>query len=64
MNLQIATAVEEQTSVAESISEGMVTIREVTDQSATATNQISASSNELAKLGGDLQRLVDRFVVA
>jgi methyl-accepting chemotaxis protein len=50
--------------VEKNISEGMVTIREVTDQSATATNQISASSNELAKLGGDLQRLVDRFVVA
>ncbi|PSF11633.1 methyl-accepting chemotaxis protein [Marinobacter shengliensis] len=63
MNQQIATAVEEQTSVAEGISEGMVTIREVTDQSATATNQISASSNELAKLGGDLQRLVDRFKI-
>lgn len=63
MNQQIATAVEEQTSVAEGISEGMVTIREVTDQSATATNQISASSNELAKLGGDLQRLVDQFTI-
>ncbi len=61
MNLQIATAVEEQTSVAEDISEGVVNIREVTDQSATASNQIAASSSDLARLGGDLQRTVEKF---
>ncbi len=61
MNLQIATAVEEQTSVAEDISESVVNIREVTDQSATANNQIAMSSNDLARLGGDLQRTVEKF---
>ena len=61
MNLQIATAVEEQTSVAEDISESVVNIREVTDQSATANNQIAVASNDLARLGGDLQRAAERF---
>lgn len=61
MNLQIATAVEEQTSVAEDISESVVNIREVTDQSATANNQIAVSSNDLARLGGELQRTVEKF---
>jgi len=61
MNQQIATAVEEQTSVAEDISEGVVNIREVTDQSATANNQIAVSSSDLARLGGDLQRTVEKF---
>lgn len=61
LNQQIATAVEEQTSVAENISESVVSIREVTDQTATANSQIAVSSNDLARLGGDLQRIVQRF---
>lgn len=61
MNLQIATAVEEQTSVAEDISKSVVNIREVTEQSATANNQIAESSSDLARLGGELQRTVERF---
>ncbi|WP_336367646.1 methyl-accepting chemotaxis protein [Marinobacter sp. C2H3] len=63
MNHQIAAAVEQQSSVAESINQGVVTIREVTDQSATANEQIAIASNELAKLGADLHRSVARFAV-
>ena len=63
MNQQIATAVEEQTSVAEDISENVVSIREVTDQNATANNQIAISSNDLAELGSDLKRVAERFRV-
>ncbi len=63
MNQQIATAVEEQTSVAEDISENVVSIREVTDQNATANNQIAVSSNGLAELGSDLKRISERFKV-
>ncbi|MEX1228357.1 MAG: methyl-accepting chemotaxis protein [Marinobacter sp.] len=63
MNLQIAAAVEEQSSVAESINVGVTTIREVTEQSATATEQIAIASNELAKLGGELHKTVSRFTV-
>lgn len=64
MNQQIATAVEEQTSVAEDISENVVNIREVTDQNATANNQIAVSSNDLAQLGSDLKRVSERFRVS
>ncbi|KMQ73086.1 methyl-accepting chemotaxis protein [Marinobacter subterrani] len=63
MNHQIATAVEEQTSVAEEISENVVSIREVTDQNATANDQIAISSNDLAQLGSDLKRVAERFKV-
>ncbi|WP_322001978.1 methyl-accepting chemotaxis protein [Marinobacter alexandrii] len=63
MNQQIATAVEEQTSVAEDISENIVSIREVTEQNATANNQIAISSNDLAQLGSDLKRVSGRFKV-
>jgi len=63
MSHQIATAVEEQTSVAEEISENVVSIREVTDQNATANNQIAISSNDLAQLGSDLKRVSERFKV-
>jgi methyl-accepting chemotaxis protein len=34
---------------------------EVTGPSATANNQIAVSSNDLARLGGDLQRTVEKF---
>jgi len=64
MNQQIATAVEEQTSVAEDISQSVVNIREVTDQTATANSQIAISSNDLARLGSDLQRVSERFKVS
>lgn len=61
MNQQIATAVEEQTSVAEEISENVISIREVTDQNASANDQIAVSSNDLAQLGSDLKRISGRF---
>ncbi len=61
MNQQIATAVEEQTSVAEDISNNVISIREVTDENATANNQIATSSNDLAELGSDLKRVSERF---
>ena len=64
MNQQIATAVEEQTSVAEDISENVVSIREVTDQNATANQQIAVSSNDLASLGSDLKGISERFRLA
>lgn len=60
-NNQIATAAEQQTSVAEEISQNITRIRDVTDQSATSSNQTASSSNELARLGSELQSLVSRF---
>ncbi|MFC4260875.1 methyl-accepting chemotaxis protein [Marinobacter lacisalsi] len=60
-NSQIATAAEEQTSVAEDINQNVTQIRDVSDHSATAAEQISTSSNELARLGEDLRTQVARF---
>ncbi|EHJ05125.1 methyl-accepting chemotaxis protein [Marinobacter manganoxydans MnI7-9] len=60
-NSQIATASEQQTSVAEEINQNITSIRDVTDQSAASSNQTASSSSELARLGSDLQNLVARF---
>ena len=62
-NSQIATASEQQTSVAEEINLSITSIRDVTDQSAASADQTASSSAELAKLGSDLQMLVSRFTV-
>lgn len=61
MNNQIATAAEEQSTVAEEINRSVFSIREVSDHSAAATEQTAASSNELARQGSELQRLINRF---
>ena len=60
-NSQIATASEQQTSVAEEINQNVTSIRDVTDQSAASSNQTARSSSELARLGSELQTLVSRF---
>lgn len=60
-NSQIATASEQQTSVAEEINQNITSIRDVTDQSASSSNQTASSSSELARLGSELQTLVSRF---
>lgn len=61
MNSQIATAAEQQSTVAEEINRSVFSIREVSDHSAAATEQTAASSAELARQGSELQRLIGRF---
>ena len=61
MNLQIASAAEEQSSVAEEINRSVVQVREIADQSAAASEQTASSSTELARLGSELQLQVGRF---
>lgn len=63
MNQQIATAAEEQTSVAEEINRSVINVRDSADQSAAATQEAVASTLELARLGAELQSLVSRFKV-
>nr|WP_010483365.1 methyl-accepting chemotaxis protein [Pseudomonas sp. S9] len=63
MNHQIAAAAEEQSSVAENISESITRVRDIGDQSASASEQTAASSAELARLGVELQGLVKQFRV-
>ncbi|PVY76790.1 methyl-accepting chemotaxis protein [Tamilnaduibacter salinus] len=62
-NSQIATAAEQQTSVAEDINRNITQIRDVSDQSAASANQVSSASDELARLGEDLREQVSRFRV-
>lgn len=61
MNIQIATASEEQSSVAEEINQNVVNISHVADENAQASNRLAMSSDELAKLAGELQNLVSQF---
>ncbi|WP_373416395.1 methyl-accepting chemotaxis protein [Pseudomonas sp. ABC1] len=61
MNQQIATAAEQQSSVAEEINRSVLNVRDVAEQSAAASEETAASSVELARLGGQLQVLLGRF---
>ncbi|PHQ25975.1 chemotaxis protein [Marinobacter guineae] len=62
-NSQIATAAEEQSSVAEDINQNVTQIRDVGDQSAASTEQVSAASEELARLAEGLSTQIARFKV-
>jgi len=61
MNIQIATATEEQSSVSEEINQNVVNISQVVDQTAEGAQQTLAASNELSKLANELQTLVGQF---
>jgi methyl-accepting chemotaxis protein len=63
MNIQIASAAEEQNAVAEEINRNINNISQVTFETSEGTSQITASSNELAKISDELQRLVAQFKV-
>ena len=61
MGMQIATAAEQQSLVAEEINRNVVNVNNVADQSAAAVEETAASSLELARLGQALHNLVMRF---
>lgn len=61
MNQQIASAAEEQGSVAENISASVNRVREIGEASAEATQHTASASAELARLGSDLQGIASRF---
>jgi methyl-accepting chemotaxis protein len=63
MNQQIAAAAEQQSAVAEEISRSILNVRDVSEQTAAASDETAASSVELARLGGHLQMLVSQFRV-
>ncbi|WP_312841876.1 HAMP domain-containing methyl-accepting chemotaxis protein [Stutzerimonas nitrititolerans] len=63
MNMQIATAAEEQSSVAEEINRSVLNVRDVAEQSAAAVEETAASTTELARLGHELQSRVSFFKV-
>jgi len=61
MNLQIATASEQQSAVAEEINRSVLNVREVSEQTAAASEETAASSVKLAQLGAELQVLMGKF---
>ena len=63
MNTQIASAAEEQSVVAEEINRNVVSISQVADESAGGAEQTTRTSEELANLATDLQRMVAKFKV-
>lgn len=60
-NLTIASAAEEQATVAREVDRNLVNLRELSVQTSAGANQTSASSNELAKLAEQLHQLVQKF---
>ena len=58
---QIAAATEEQSAVAEEINCSVSRVRDISAQSAAATERTAASSTSLVRLGGALQQQVGRF---
>ncbi len=63
MNLQIASAAEEQSTVAEEINRNITTITQSLDSIAQGTQQTAAAGDELARLATELQRMVGHFKV-
>ena len=61
MNALIASAAEEQSSVAEEMDRNITSISALSSQTADGSNQTALASEELARLAGDLQQLVGQF---
>ncbi|MBL1140778.1 MAG: methyl-accepting chemotaxis protein [Proteobacteria bacterium] len=64
MNMQIASAAEEQSATAEEINRNIVNISEVAQETAGGSQQTASASDELARLASDLQNQVGKFKVA
>ncbi|MBV4474967.1 methyl-accepting chemotaxis protein [Pseudomonas sp. COW3] len=62
-NLVIASAAEQQALVAREVDQNLVTIRDLSTQTAAGATQTSAASQELSRLAVDLNGLVTRFVI-
>ncbi len=63
MNMQIATAAEEQSAVTEEINRNVVAISQIADETTTNAQGISDSGDELATMAHQLQGVVKRFIV-
>ena len=62
-NHQIASAADEQTSVAEEINRNIVSIKQVGDQTSTGAGQTARSSEDLSHLAANLKDLIGQFKV-
>lgn len=63
MNTQIATAAEEQFSVAEEINRNITSVSDLGHRTANGATETTASSEELARLAAGLQSLISQFKV-
>ena len=61
MNTQIACASQQQSNVAEGISESISNVRDVAEQSAQSANETSRVSQEINQIAAQLQQMVSRF---
>jgi methyl-accepting chemotaxis protein len=61
MNTMIASAAEEQTSVAEEMNKSIVSISQLSHDTAGAVEQTTSASTELSKLASQLESLVNQF---
>lgn len=61
MNIQIASASEQQSSVAESINKNVTNVKQVAQENSVASDQIRGSTTEIAKLAEQLNHLVLQF---
>lgn len=61
MNLQIATAAEEQSAVAEEINRNITRISNIADNTSSGATQTAHSSEDLLRLTAELRRLVSQF---
>ncbi len=64
MNLQIATAAEEQATVSEEINRNIVNISDVTRETSTHTQQTMETGQSLSEMANQLRALLKRFKVA
>jgi methyl-accepting chemotaxis protein len=63
MNIQIASAAEQQSATAEEINRNIVNISEVAEETAGGSQQTASASDELARLAADLQGQVAKFKI-
>jgi len=61
MNIQIASAAEQQSAAANEIDQSIVRIASLADESFKSGNQVAESSVNLATLGGQLDTLISTF---
>ena len=64
MSTQIASATEQQSSVAEEMSRNINSIADVSEQTATASEQTAQASQDMSRLSQELMQMVSHFVVA
>lgn len=64
MNTLIASAAEEQSATTEEMNKNVSNIRDLAEQTATGSEQTKEASQELSRLGTELQTLVGRFKIA